>query len=48
LVRVQFNFLLDDYCDEYVMKSMEIRHLINWIIAWIGWTNMWWKSGALN
>jgi hypothetical protein len=29
LVRVQFNFLLDDYCDEYVMKSMENRHLIN-------------------
>jgi len=46
LVRVRFHFVLDDYCDEYEMKSMENRHLVNWIIAWIGWTNMWWKAGA--
>jgi len=35
LVRVRFNFVIDDYCDEYEMKSMENRLLVNWIIAWI-------------
>jgi len=30
LVRsVRFHFALDDYCDEYEMKSMENRHLVN-------------------
>jgi hypothetical protein len=30
LVRsVRFHFVLDDYCDEYEMKSMENRHLVN-------------------
>ena len=28
------------------MKSTENRYLVNWIIAWFGWTNMWWKAGA--
>jgi hypothetical protein len=29
LVRVRFHFVLDDNCDEYEMKSMENRHLVN-------------------
>jgi hypothetical protein len=29
LVRVQFHFMLDDYCDEYVMMSMINRFLVN-------------------
>jgi hypothetical protein len=29
LVRVRFHFVLDEYCDEYEMKSMENRHLVN-------------------
>ena len=28
-VRVRFHFVLDDYCDEYEMKSRENRHLVN-------------------
>jgi hypothetical protein len=26
---VRLHFVLDDYCDEYEMKSMENRHLVN-------------------
>jgi len=28
-VRVQFHFVLIDYCDEYEMKSMVNRYLVN-------------------
>ena len=45
LVGVWFNLVLDDYCNEYEIKSMENRYLVNRIIAWFGWTNMWWKAG---
>jgi len=33
LVRVQFHFVLDDYCNESKMKSIENRYLVNRIIA---------------
>jgi len=45
-VRVRFHLVLYNYCDEYGMKSMEIRHLVYWITVWIGYTNMWWRAGA--
>jgi len=36
LVRVQFHFVLVDYCDEYEMMLMVNRYLVNGIIASFG------------
>jgi len=46
LVRVQLHLMLVDYCNEYEMKSMINRYLVNWIIASLWWSNMWWNTGA--
>jgi len=46
LVRIRFHFVLDDYSDEYEMMAMVNSHLVNWMIASFGRTNMWWKAGV--
>jgi len=46
LVSAQFHFELVDYSDEYRMKSVMNRYLVNDNIASFGCSNMWWKGGT--